>query len=142
MIVAGLQIIAQAVLNGHKQINRRLPLERLRQHADNGEALIVERDRLPDDVWIAAEAALPQPLTDDHCATCARLIFFGREVAPQRGRDAERGEETGRAFARAQPFRAAPAGPDVPAAPKRRQPLEDRASTAPGWVVRIRDRHA
>ena len=91
-------------------------LEVRRHYADDGEAdvveldrlaglqrrfqrrlisAVVERDSLTDQVWIGVEAPLPQTVTDDRDARRARAIFVRREGAPNRRLYAERREEIG-----------------------------------------------
>jgi hypothetical protein len=61
--------------------------EVFRHHADDGVALVVECYRLADDVRIAAEALLPETVTDDRDWRGAGLIVgFGKVAAQLRSR--------------------------------------------------------
>src|SRR5205085_4197928 len=71
-------------------------LETRGHHADDRVRLLVEPDRPAHDRRVRAELALPQPLAQNDDAARPRLVFFRREGAPARGRDAEQREEARR----------------------------------------------
>src|SRR5687767_1354111 len=56
-------------------------IEMLRHHADHRPLDIVDGDRLVDDVWIAAEASLPETVGDDRYCVCSGLVLFRGEAA-------------------------------------------------------------
>src|SRR5215468_2774621 len=60
-----------------KQLKREI--EGCRHHAYDGEIFAIEKQLLPDDLWIAVETTLPQSCTDDHHLVTAERAFFGLE---------------------------------------------------------------
>src|SRR4029077_1588806 len=64
-------------------------LDPRRQHADDVVRRTVKRDRLVQNIWIAAEAAMPQRVTDHDDGLAGGLSFFRQEEAAQLRRDAE-----------------------------------------------------
>src|SRR6185369_16931952 len=56
-------------------------VETFRHHAHDCAHDAVYRDRFVEDVFVAAEASLPQTVRDDRDLVLAWLILFGREVA-------------------------------------------------------------
>ncbi len=114
--------------------------ELLRHDADHGRAPAAdERQLLTDDARVSAEAALPEPVTQNDGARPARAELFRRERAAERGRDAEQREEVFRdAHARDHLGQAARVERQA-AARVGRQPLEGAALRAPVHEVRGRD---
>ena len=83
------------------------PVERRPHHAHHAKRLIVEHQRLANDVGIRAEALLPRPIRQHGFIAGAGLVFFRREHAPQVGPDIERIEPARRNFGAIQQFRIA-----------------------------------
>ena len=54
-----------------------------RHHADDGVALVVERDRAPDDAGIGAEAPPPERIAQNHHVVVAGPRVFGPERPPE-----------------------------------------------------------
>ena len=67
--------------------------ECLGHHADNRPAFAVERHRLTDDVRIAAEMPLPEPVAHDHFGLDDAQVGSHGESAPAVRRRAENGEK-------------------------------------------------
>src|SRR6202034_4548858 len=63
------------------------------QNADDGVAASVQADRLPENVWVRGETALPQSVAQDHLVIAAGLIFFGEESAAHHGACSEHVKE-------------------------------------------------
>ena len=77
-----------------QQIGSRAPLKGGRQHTNHREGLRVQGDRSPDHARVGTERALPQAVAHhDHARVAAGPILFGREVAAERRRDSQRGQE-------------------------------------------------
>src|SRR5262249_55843650 len=96
--------------NRHSDVGFRPELEILRSNPDDGEALIVERERFPDGAWISAKPALPESVTQDHGRSRARTVLFRQKVAPQQRLDSQGGEKLRRDDPPLQAFRFAGAG--------------------------------
>src|SRR5262245_56982791 len=67
-------------------------LEFARHHADNGIAVIVERDLSPYNRWIAAEAPPPHRVAEDHHVAAMEPVVSSSEVPSKRRRRAQRAE--------------------------------------------------
>src|ERR1051325_11508152 len=93
------------------------------QHADDGVDVAAEGDRLIEDAWVCAEAALPQAVAEHGDAVFAQRLLFGQEPAPQHGLDAQQREEAGGDDGNLNAFRLARAGQgSVPAEVGRQLP--------------------
>src|SRR5262245_5864907 len=100
-------------------------------HADDRIRTIVERQALPDDAGIAAEAPLPQAVTEhDYCLSLG-AVFLLREDAPQRGGDTEQREQAGRNAHALDPLRLATSGQAQARAPEGGDLREDLILIAP-----------
>ena len=66
------------------------------QDADDGARDAVDRQRLIDDLRVAAKAPLPQPVAQDDDVIFAGRGFFGRKVAAQRRSGSQRLQQVGR----------------------------------------------
>src|SRR5947209_4315291 len=64
-----------------------------RHHADDGVALSVEADHLPDDLAVRTEVFAPDPIRDHHYRRRAHVFIGGGKVAAYHGRDPEDTEE-------------------------------------------------
>ena len=84
---------------GHPQLDAGRKHEVLRQDADDLVALAIDPYRAPDQRGLAAEAALPQPVAEQHHPGGARLVVRGQEVAAEQRRPPE-GAQRGRGDAR------------------------------------------
>src|SRR5262245_23734052 len=76
--------------------SRQRVFERRRHDADHFVAFVAEHDLPPDDFRIAAEAPLPQAVTEHDYVMIAAPIFFRQKRAAQGRLDAEQREETRR----------------------------------------------
>ena len=76
-----------------------------RHDADDLVALAVQRDGLPDNRGVAAEAAAPERFGEDRHAVSAGPFVFGEEAAARKRRQAEYPEHRRRDRAAEQPFR-------------------------------------
>src|SRR5262245_5141781 len=65
-------------------------LERARHYADDGIAVIVERDLAPDNRGITAEAPPPQPVAEDHHVGAMEPVVGRVEVPSKRRRRPQR----------------------------------------------------
>ncbi len=63
-----------------------------RQHADDGARRALHLQAAADDAGVAAVAALPEAITEDHRRRSVRAIFLRVEVAPQHRLQAQRGQ--------------------------------------------------
>src|SRR5215813_6578975 len=61
---------------------------------NNSPALATQRDRTADHLRIAAEAAPPQAVAQDHNRWAAQFVLLGREGASERRRDAQHLKQT------------------------------------------------
>src|SRR5262245_18120609 len=66
---------------------------RVRRYANQGMTATIERDRLADDLRIAAKTPLPQSLADDRHLRCARSFFLRQKRAALNQPDAQSLEE-------------------------------------------------
>ena len=71
----------------------RVEVERRRQDADDPDRVVVQRQRLADDVGAAAEAALPEGMAQDRDRRRVEAALVGGEVAAERQGDAKQLEE-------------------------------------------------
>ena len=55
-----------------------------RHDTNHGVLQIIERDARPNDVFIATETGLPQPMSQDHDRFCTNAIFVLVEVASEK----------------------------------------------------------
>jgi hypothetical protein len=85
---------------------------RLAEHADDGECLAVDPDRLAEHVRIAAEALLPEVVAHDDHLVLARRAFLFEKQPPHRERvaAAHHPRQVGRRDLRAHLFRLVTAG--------------------------------
>src|SRR5580693_3738504 len=72
---------------------RAVEREAVRQHPDDGERLFIEQNRLAEDSGIAAEAALPQAVTQQHDLLMADLFVFRCEIPADYRSDAQHSKE-------------------------------------------------
>src|SRR5262245_10291903 len=84
--------------------------EMRRHHADDRIRMGVERQSLPDDAGVAAEAPLPQRMTENDHALGLRAVFLWSENAPQRWWDAKQWEQACRNALSLNPLRLATPG--------------------------------
>ena len=117
------------------------PAEPVGRHADDGVLLAVDLDRLADHRRVGA-IARPVRVADDHRADRrVRLLFFGRERPPQRGRSAQRREVARGDDLRELAARGAVAAIEADQGDREcGQLLEDVGALAQVDVVRIRER--
>src|SRR5581483_12477128 len=94
-------------------------------HADYRKALIVQDERLPDDIWVGTEAALPEAVTEDDRRRLALLILFRQEDAAKQRLRVEEREERRRDARAFDVFGGATACEVEAAAERRRDMLED-----------------
>ena len=109
-----------------------------RHHADDRRRGASDSDRPLQDVGVAAEAALPQTVTDDRDARASRPELLAREAAAERRRHAEDRQRIVEQQRREHAFRDVPAG-DVAVAEVERG--EIRECAAPPDVRVLRRRH-
>src|SRR5439155_21061614 len=114
-------------------------LEIRRGHADNGEALVIERDWLAQDAFLGPESALPKPITQNRYRHRTGTVVFGGKVAPAKRTDPKRLEKIRRNYLPLEPFRLARAAKieTLPAA-LRGHGFERCALAAPIRKVEIR----
>src|SRR5277367_1960973 len=74
-------------------IGERKRLEVGWQYANDLERNLVEHNRFADDVFVGAELANPVGMTQNDDVPTGGMVFVGREIAAEAGRDAERVEE-------------------------------------------------
>src|SRR5262249_39082588 len=98
------------VTDRHSDVGYLPELEIRRSDANDGEALIVERELFPDNAWILTEPATPESVTQDRRRRRVRTVLFRQKVAPQQRLDAQGGEEFRRDEPPLQAFRFAGAG--------------------------------
>ena len=79
-------------LEGEPDVGGRVELEGRTDDANDGVWLIAERKRGADDVGIAAELALPEPVADDDHVAGGGGVFLGREGAAEDDGRAEEAE--------------------------------------------------
>ena len=77
----------------HRRHDLFVEREVFRHHADHGEVVAVERERLADDRRIGAEASLPESVRENHRQRLPRLILFGGKHSAQCDVRAEDGKE-------------------------------------------------
>ena len=96
--VDGVRVIAAEGIRLQRQpeVRRRIGDEAPRHDADHFVCVAAERQRAPDDVRVAGEAALPHPGTDDRHVRPVRTVFVARERPAERQRRAEHGEVAAR----------------------------------------------
>jgi hypothetical protein len=75
-----------------------------RQHADDGEAAVVQRDIAADDLRVGAELTLPEAVAEHGDVVTAQLLVFRREEAAEVRAEGQRLEKTRRGDAAGQPF--------------------------------------
>src|SRR5262245_14167659 len=75
------------------QISPSVKIEVRRRHAHYRMAGAVELNRPADQMRIAVEMPLPNPMAENHQSLAAELVFVFCEGAPERGLRAERGEK-------------------------------------------------
>jgi hypothetical protein len=63
---------------------------RFRQNADDRIRRAVQQQRLTEDVRVAVEALLPEPMVDEYDRLAARTILLVRKIAPEDRFHAER----------------------------------------------------
>src|SRR5687768_17554744 len=95
------------------------------QDSDDLVTLAVDRDAATDDVWIAAEASLPQAVSQDRDSWSTLLVFTGLECSAEERLDAEHVEEVCRHSRRTDVFRLAASTHQRAAAGVRRERFED-----------------
>src|SRR6267154_2803408 len=66
------------------------------QHADHGVTVAIECQRMPNDPFIPAEAALPHSIGQNSYSWRARLVFSWLKRAPNDGLNAKHRKEIGR----------------------------------------------
>ena len=81
--------------------------ERLVEHADNRRGLCIDDQAAPDDIRVAAVAALPERVPENNGARTAGAILFVGERPAERESRAERREESLRDVDAAEPLRLA-----------------------------------
>src|SRR5262249_5618811 len=113
----------------------------LRHDADHRVAAIIEIERPAHNLRIAGEAALPQPVTQDHDRGPARLVFFGGKDAPPRRLYAQSRKQAGRHLPGLNSLRLASARQVVITAIEDGHFLEDALLRAPVGIVRPGDGH-
>src|SRR5262250_577420 len=99
MIVARVHAVAGRKSYGRPQFDFRIVVEERqspRHHAGDGEVFAAEFDLASYDRAVAAEAALPQTVTEQYDAMPPELIFFRSEESPERRRDFKRVEKVAR----------------------------------------------
>jgi hypothetical protein len=107
-------------------------------NADDRVRMIVERQALPNNASIAAEAPLPQAMTEHDYALGVGAVFLLRKDAPQRRRDAEQREQAGRNTYALDPLRLATPGQAQARAPEGGDLREDSILIAPVNEIRRR----
>ena len=108
-VVAAVVLAADAVLQPQQ---RRVdvdgppaPVEGAGHHADHGEALAAQRERLAQDLRITPEAPLPEALAQERDAFCARLVLLRAEGPSEEGLLAQGGEQARGDLAPVDPLR-------------------------------------
>jgi hypothetical protein len=80
---------------GRPDLRAHREVESLRRNTNDFVRLTIERDGLADDGAIAAEAALPHPITDHRAVILARGFLVARECSPEGRLHAQRREQIG-----------------------------------------------
>src|SRR5262249_40689028 len=70
-------------------IGRRRKLKSWRHHPNDRVALLIERQRLSNQIWVRAESPPPQAMADDRDIGVIGVALFGRENAPGPKADAK-----------------------------------------------------
>src|SRR5690349_23214281 len=117
-----------------------MKLKTRRHHADDGELLGVERNRLPHNIGLSAETSLPKTVTQYGDVLFAWFIVFGQERAAENRFDSEYFEKLGRGECHRQFFGLADAGEIHALIGKRRHLFEARALRFPLAIVLPRGR--
>ncbi len=100
-------------------------LELLRQDADYGTRLSVERNASPQQIWVAAEGTLPQSVRQHYRIRLARPVFVRGKDAAQQRLHAEHGQQARRRLDAIHPHRLRKPAQRIAFADRDRRLLED-----------------
>src|SRR5262249_42076142 len=110
VLLSGLPKALRHEPDRREYVCRRVELKSRRQDANHRKACAVERELAPNDLSIAAEAALPESVSDDRRRRTVRLFVFRREVPAELWYHTERGKKVRGDQSRQQPFGLTAAG--------------------------------
>jgi hypothetical protein len=79
--------------DGHRNVCFHPELEIRWSNPNNGEALGVECELFAENIWITAEPALPESVTQNHRRSRPRTVFLRQKVAPEQTLNAQSGKK-------------------------------------------------
>src|SRR5256885_1877534 len=77
------QLILSRLIRQPKVVVSECKLKTRRQHSDDRVTLTIDRQRTPDNCWIAAELSLPEPVSEDRYPCSSRVVLTRLECSSE-----------------------------------------------------------